>query len=507
MDERRSSPSLDRRRDAPSSALPFAEQREQVRRFLNELTESADSAEADISAAITKLLADVARMRPAESSKELAEREEAARDLANRADSQLRSIVDERSRLEHEMEDLARKQARLDDKLRRTEAREEELEAEAAKTKTQRRRIAAELRDEREAVQRDLRRLEAERSEMRAEAQRHDEDLKRRIADVERRAAETAGLAASAGADVALRKQAAEHERLLAERDAEIGSLVEQLDASRREIEKLEASQAKLQQRLDATSDAERLLTRAEAEADELRRALAEADERLAEAGGSAAVSEDLATLKRLYDEAQEDIRDLERRNAALERAKSAAGPAGGDDQAMDWESQKRRLLAALEADLDPNDEQDKADKLTIEGTIQITDNMIQQRDREIAELKQLLEEQSRNVGSMSVGVAAFAAVLDQDELIREHRDQTEEIKKQWEEKLRAAEVELSIERAKLARERTEMEEKRNDWEKERARAAEQGPAPAPGDKDAGKKGASGGRWLARLGLREQEGG
>jgi hypothetical protein len=507
MDERRSSPSVDRRRDAPSSALPFAEQREQVRRFLNELTESADSAEADISAAITKLLADVARMRPAETSKELAEREEAARDLSHRADSQLKSIVEERSRLEHEMEELARKQARLDDKLRRAEAREEELEAEGAKTKTQRRRIAAELRDEREAVGRDLRRLEAERAEMRAEAQRHDEDLQRRIADVERRAAETASVAASAGADVTLRKQAAEHERLLAERDAEIGSLAEQLDASRREIEKLEASQAKLQQRLDATSDAERLLTRAEAEADELRRALAEAETRLTEPGGSGNDSQELEALKRLYDEAQEDIRDLERRNAALERAKAASGPVGGDDQAMDWESQKRRLLAALEADLDPNDEQDKADKLTIEGTIQITDNMIQQRDHEIAELKQLLDEQSRNVGSVSVGAAAFAAVLDQDELICEHRIQTEEIKKQWEEKLRAAEVELSIERAKLARERTEMEEKRNDWEKERARIAEQGPTPAPGDKDSGKKGASGGRWLARLGLRDQEGG
>jgi hypothetical protein len=131
---------------------------------------------------------------------------------------------------------------------------------------------------------------------------------------------------------------------------------------------------------------------------------------------------------------------------------------------------------------------------------------MIQQRDREIAELKQLLDEQSRNVGSVSVGAAAFAAILDQDELIAEHREQTETIKKQWEEKLRAAEVELSIERAKLARERTELNEKRLEWEAERNRILQDGPPPGPGDKDAGKRG-QGGRWLARLGLREQEGG
>jgi len=506
MDERRSTPSVDRRRDAPSSALPFAEQREQVRRFLNELSDSADSAESDISAAVAKLLSDVAKMRPAESSKELAEREAAARDLSARADAQLKSIVDERSRLEHELEELARKQARLDDKLRRAETREEELEAESAKTKTQRRRIAAELRDERDAVQRDLRRLEAERAEMRAEAQRHEDDLQRRIADVERRAAETAATTSNAGAEVALRKLAAEHEQRLAERDADIHGLTEQLEAARREIEKLEAAQAKLEQRLDATSDAERLLTRAEAEADELRRALAETEARLAAAGGSEDRSVELDALERMLEEAQESIRDLERRNAALERAKSSAASAGGvDDQAMDWESQKRRLLAALEADLDPNDEQDQADKLTIEGTIQITDSMIQQRDREIAELKQLLDEQSRNVGSVSVGAAAFAAVLDQDDLIREHRDQTETIKKQWEEKLRAAEVELSIERAKIARERTELEEMRIEWEAERARIAKQGPAAAASDKDAAKRGSGGGRWLARLGLRDQE--
>ena len=130
---------------------------------------------------------------------------------------------------------------------------------------------------------------------------------------------------------------------------------------------------------------------------------------------------------------------------------------------------------------------------------------MIQQRDREIAELQQLLDEQSRNVGSVSVGAAAFAAVLDQDELIREHREQTEDLKKQWEEKLRAAEVELSIERAKLARERTELDEKRIEWESERARLVQDGPPPAAGDKDAAKK-AAGGRWLARLGLKDQEG-
>ena len=59
---------------------------------------------------------------------------------------------------------------------------------------------------------------------------------------------------------------------------------------------------------------------------------------------------------------------------------------------------------------------------------------------------------------------------------------------------------ELSVERAKLGRERTDLDERRHEFEAEQARRAKD-PAPLPTDRAATKTG--GGRWLARLGLRD----
>ena len=44
-------------------------------------------------------------------------------------------------------------------------------------------------------------------------------------------------------------------------------------------------------------------------------------------------------------------------------------------------------------------------------------------KDQEIAELKELLQQQAENIGNFAVGASAIADVLDQDELIREERE------------------------------------------------------------------------------------
>ena len=77
---------------------------------------------------------------------------------------------------------------------------------------------------------------------------------------------------------------------------------------------------------------------------------------------------------------------------------------------------------AGDESDAEANEEAN-AERLTIESTIQITDEIVAQKDRELAELKLLLSQQSDSIGSVAVGAAAIAGVLGQDELIRQERE------------------------------------------------------------------------------------
>ncbi|MGC3966261.1 MAG: hypothetical protein QM775_02470 [Pirellulales bacterium] len=98
-----------------------------------------------------------------------------------------------------------------------------------------------------------------------------------------------------------------------------------------------------------------------------------------------------------------------------------------------------------LESDFDESQPAQKSDRLTIEGTIRITDGIVADKEREIDDLKRVLEEQRRNVGEFTVGAAALTAAIEDDELIQQHRTQIEDLKRQWEEKLCAAEVETSI--------------------------------------------------------------
>jgi DNA repair exonuclease SbcCD ATPase subunit len=210
--------------------------------------------------------------------------------------------------------------------------------------------------------------------------------------------------------------------------------------------------------------------------------------------------------LQRRYEMSLDELRSLKRANADLEDklAKAKAGqPVGGGAVAggkLDWEAQKRRLLASLEGDFDEKDEEEAAEKASIEETIAKTDELLEQKEHEIAELKQLLNEQSSNLGDVAVGAAAIAEAFDQDELVRQERERLRQMQQECEEKLRQAEIDISLERAKMARERAEIDEKMQILQRHKN---EMGDAPG----DAGNHGHPGkparGRWLTRLGLKE----
>jgi hypothetical protein len=178
----------------------------------------------------------------------------------------------------------------------------------------------------------------------------------------------------------------------------------------------------------------------------------------------SSDVAEDAS---RRYLMALDDIRDLKDRNAELQRQLTEAQSATAKrstatspaESGGDWESQKRRLLAELESD-DQRDSESTDRRLKIEEVITRTDKIIAAKNREIEELKNLLNNQSNSLGSLAVGASALEQVLDQDSIIREERQRLQQLQEECRGKLRQAEIELAMERARLARRDAEIEEK-----------------------------------------------
>jgi chromosome segregation ATPase len=235
---------------------------------------------------------------------------------------------------------------------------------------------------------------------------------------------------------------------------------------------------------------------------------LREAESRLAAGQTDAAATpnnQQAQDLQRRFELAVEDVRSLKRKNAELEdkisalkagRGESASGGAHGKD----WESLKKKMLEELEADTDHSAAR-KEERISIENTIRITDDIVAEKDREIEELKQLLSEQSNNLGSLAVGAAAVEEMFNQDEAIQHERQRLQEAQNEWREKLRQSEIDISLERACLARQRVELEEKLRAIETERAQIQ----ATVPGSSAAGTSKSSRGRWLERLGLKDNE--
>jgi hypothetical protein len=138
-------------------------------------------------------------------------------------------------------------------------------------------------------------------------------------------------------------------------------------------------------------------------------------------------------------------------------------------------------------------EEESSAQKL--EHMLQASEQLVADKDREIAELKHLLENQSNNIGTVAVGAAALGNLLDADAIIREEREKLRCLQDEWREKLAKAEIEISVERATIARRRLELEESTRDLTENPASSEVREAVSAKPEKCTPR------RWLNRLGL------
>lgn len=202
------------------------------------------------------------------------------------------------------------------------------------------------------------------------------------------------------------------------------------------------------------------------------------------------ALAEADTALNRKVAECDAGQTELNERSRQIEAAASnSLGKTFAYTHGSSWEQEKRRILAALEAEGEPASAQGREERLRIDEVIRLTDAAIAEKDRELERLRQSLAAQP----PAEMGASLARETLDNDALIRAERENLRQLQAKWEDMLRAAEVEMSVERAKLARERAEIDEKL------RTMAADSGAAAVTGSQKSSR-----GRWLARLGLKEQ---
>jgi hypothetical protein len=451
-----------------------------------------------------------------------------------------------------EVRQFAGRRERFDAQQLRLEKELEELEARREETRAQRRRIAQQLRVERTTLAQERQLLESElarqrkafqseagrdqillakdrevfeeemnrvRQQIRRDRQQLEEDLAaletaRQQWEETRRAAEKHRTDQSAdllGAQLEVQQLVAalgEAERCTAEANEKLIPLQQAYDAIKLEIEQNSHGEGSGQKLSRLEKDRDNLAARVK----ELENQLADAEKQLTAAPPPA---DDAKTdeLHRRFEMAVDDVRQLKRRNAQLEeeladyQAAASAKPASaptGDSVTYDWETTKKRLLAELDQDAAATQggRLTEDDRLSVEGTIRITDEMITQRDHEIAELKQLLSTQNDSSAESAERAAAESQILDQDAVVCEGRERITVLERELQEKLRQAEVELSVSRAKIARERSEVEELHRQLAAEKAVIAAQRPGQPTGANSPKKPGQ---RWLARLGLKEND--
>ena len=356
-----------------------------------------------------------------------------------------------------------------------------------------------------------------------------DESYRLRMDQLERRAADLlqlrAELMAQQEAWRAMREAAladqAKHAELLAQREMELAesvlasensahrdppareelqTLQEQLDEANHRCTQLLAEVAKLRDpsHREAGEDDESPL---QEELEDLRKErkllidrLAEAESRLSEATSDSHHAQQLEELQQRFQLAVEDARELKRQKAELEEENEQLRHRGTSpaDQPLntDWESQKQRLLSALEG----GHEEEGQTRATIEGTVRITDEIIAEKEREISDLKRLLHQHEAAAGD-APGPAADsqAEAVPQNDAARQELATLKRLREEFREKQRQAEIDLAIERAKLAREKSELEEKLQDYQRAAGNLQENNQSDRP----------IRGRWLTRLGLKE----
>jgi chromosome segregation ATPase len=415
---------------------------------------------------------------------ELAKREQS---LARQRRSVAKQLKTRKAELTSEIETLRREASAVPGQDFELQMRCSELQGKCDRLREE----ASELVEKKEELQERLSTAQQQMAEKQgawAQTQKHSEQLQARLQKLELQQAELTR----------------EREQLKADKS----HLAAELEQVREKLERGQPlgegeSSAELQRLRDENKKLEKSLKQAEAAAESAKAAV--------EQGGSGDSSQEVADLRRRLEMATADCRDLKAKNSELQEqvgkggSKSEGAAAGG---AMDWEAQKRRMLAQLESDFDDTDPAQKAGRMDLEAAMKLTDEAIAAKDKEVSdmrreldELKGLLENQSSSIGQFAVGASAFAELLDKDELVRSERESLHQMQENLREQLKKAEIDISMERAKIARERAEVDELLHALHQEKAQQVASAP-PAGGDK--GKKPARG-RWLSRLGLSDGE--
>ena len=218
------------------------------------------------------------------------------------------------------------------------------------------------------------------------------------------------------------------------------------------------------------------------------------------------------ARLEQIEVFVQEELRRLEQRNAELEqqlatsRATATAGrlnsPPGRSAGHLDWEAEKRRILAVLEADTDGDDQARRDERLRMQDVVKATDEAMVAKDRQIREISERLEEGRRNTAASAAAAVPVEQAMAYDAALRDEREKLQLLQTQWQEKIRQAEVQLALERATIARQRADM----GGQTPAAGEETPESPTPSPAtESEPPAKASNRGRWLARLGLTDAD--
>ena len=455
--------------------------------------------------------------------------------ISNDLSAESAALAARTAELEAQAEEFARQHAKLasdrsdiEQQCRKLEAERAELEVAVSHYKSEQESTAQADHEELDHLQREL---EHERSSWQSERQQletrlrelttQNAELRSELAEAERR---LAALQQSVKSDVAvvrneLAAQTAAWQRERAKLSAERGEISDELQSVRSQLEhsleqeaiasaglvevvpkfelamedarRLRGRVAELEQELARRPQGDQHelpeLIHLRAERDSLVDQVASLEGRLTNET-NADGDQELADLRRRFEMAVEDVRQLKTEKAKLEQDLATVRRSPGaiaDVVASDWEAQKRRMLATLEGD-EPTTPERKRERASIEGTIRITDEVVAEKDREIETLRQQLDD--------AAGRTSDERIIDADELIRTERERLVALEAELHEKLRAAEMELSMARAKLTRQDSELEKQRHELET----LKKAGPSlAASGSKIQEPKR----RWLDKLGL------
>lgn len=284
----------------------------------------------------------------------------------------------------------------------------------------------------------------------------------------------------------------------------ELNRLKSELERSREAEEQAAAQQERVARELAAARE----------EIELLESTLVEATQRQTDEFEATAVQAECdADNNELVEQLEQQLRDqhvelLDLRNqnsdlaAQIAKLQMGAPPAGSrrttiDQESMTWEERKALIMQQLDDDGADFRPEARAERIEIEEVLRTSQREIERRDREIADLQTLVEQQAGARDGVAIGAAGIAQLLDSDELIAQERQKLKDIQREWEDKLRQAEIDLSMERAKLARERIQLE-----TQLEQIKAAAEAPPETPTVKGQPRTR----KWLEHLGLRENKG-